>query len=42
MNKALKGRLVYEAKELSKMKFEDLPTEKEWAALAHPLEDYEI
>ncbi len=37
----LKDRLIYEAKELSKMKFDDLPTEDEWLMMGPSLEPYE-
>jgi len=37
----LKNRLTYEAKELSKMNFDDLPTEDEWLMLSPTLEPYD-
>lgn len=41
LKELLKNRLIFEAKELSKMKFDDLPTEDEWLMLAPELEPYD-
>ncbi len=38
----LKDRLIYEAKELSNMKFDDLPTEEGWMMMGPSLEPYEV
>ena len=41
LKELLKNRLIFEAKELSKAKFDDLPTEEEWLMLAPELEPYD-
>lgn len=41
LNDLLKKQLAADAKALSKMKFDDLPTEDEWLQIQSPLEPYD-
>lgn len=41
LKRYLKDRLTFEAKELSKIKFDDLPSEDEWLMLGPELEIYD-